>query len=258
MEIRVELRPVKPEAGRADFDVREIVRGRVGKTFRQPRRERDLHARVQVDDNSSRPAIIARGYGKAILSQRRHPLFGLLNVLVRNGHELFSIPHIRSACGGQCIDDATRLGPVEAEALAQRQRSTGAIEGRNTASPARSLDVNMRGSMIVRVNDHAQPIEAENGRQRVFCKTQALRKPIAAADNPRRLGWLPRHAAVVARSDSLRTLTGVMNFVIFLMFFVSSALYALWWVRGRKLVARDRMRAESVHSCGRTDPLRLL
>ena len=67
IQIGVELRPVQPKAGRADFDFGQVVPGRVGETFRQARRESDLHARIQVDDKTGRAVIIACGYSKAIL-----------------------------------------------------------------------------------------------------------------------------------------------------------------------------------------------
>ncbi len=53
----------------------------------------------------------------------------------------------------------------------------------------------------------------------------------------------------------LENFAGVMNFVIFPMFFASSALYPLWRVQGGKPDALLRLPVQSVHPCGRADPL---
>lgn len=72
--------------------------------------------------------------------------------------------------------DATQLGWIEAEALAQCRRSIGAMQDEHGLS----LDVNVRRSMIVRVYDHAKPIEAENGRhRRLATKPKRFGKGIA-------------------------------------------------------------------------------
>ena len=56
----------------------------------------------------------------------------------------------------------------------------------------------------------------------------------------------------------LENFAGVMNFVIFPMFFASSALYPLWRVKEGSPWLAFHLRAQSVHPCGRADPLRLL
>ena len=56
----------------------------------------------------------------------------------------------------------------------------------------------------------------------------------------------------------LENFAGVMNFVIFPMFFASSALYPLWRIREGKSVPLRTGALQSVHSCGRTHPLRTL
>jgi hypothetical protein len=81
---------------------------------------------------------------------------------------------------GQSILDATEFGQVEAEALARRRRSIRAMQEEHGLS-GRSLDVHVRWSMIVRVNGHAQPIKAENGRHyRLVTQPKRLGKWIAA------------------------------------------------------------------------------
>jgi hypothetical protein len=78
------------------------------------------------------------------------------------------------------ILDAIEFGPVESEALAQRRRSIRAMQDENGLSD-RSLDVNVRRSIIVRVNGHAQPIKAENGRHyRLVTEPKRFGKWIAA------------------------------------------------------------------------------
>ena len=56
----------------------------------------------------------------------------------------------------------------------------------------------------------------------------------------------------------LENFAGVMNFVIFPMFFASSALYPLWRIRGVERSSLRHLSSQSVHLCGRTDPLRAL
>ena len=56
----------------------------------------------------------------------------------------------------------------------------------------------------------------------------------------------------------LENFAGVMNFVIFPMFFASSALYPLWRVKGIEPLALLGLRGEPIHPCGRIDPFRLL
>ena len=57
----------------------------------------------------------------------------------------------------------------------------------------------------------------------------------------------------------LENFAGAMNFVMFPMFFFSSALYPLWKLRegGSELVVLHSAR-QPVHACGRADPLRAL
>ena len=52
-------------------------------------------------------------------------------------------------------------------------------------------------------------------------------------------------------SKQLENFAGAMNFVIFPMFFASSALYPLWRVREGSPAALLHMRVQSVHPCGR-------
>ena len=54
----------------------------------------------------------------------------------------------------------------------------------------------------------------------------------------------------------LENFAGVMNFVIFPMFFASSALYPLWRVLEGSPAALLHLPVQSIHPCGRTDPLR--
>ena len=54
----------------------------------------------------------------------------------------------------------------------------------------------------------------------------------------------------------LENFAGVMNFVIFPMFFASSALYPLWLVQQSSPVVYTDLPAQSVHLRRRTDPLR--
>ena len=56
----------------------------------------------------------------------------------------------------------------------------------------------------------------------------------------------------------LENFAGVMNFVIFPMFFASSALYPLWRVQQGSPWLATVCAAQSLHLFGRTDPLRLL
>ena len=56
----------------------------------------------------------------------------------------------------------------------------------------------------------------------------------------------------------LENFAGVMNFVIFPMFFASSALYPLWRLRESSVAAPRHRRRQPVHPCGRADPLRAL
>ena len=56
----------------------------------------------------------------------------------------------------------------------------------------------------------------------------------------------------------LENFAGVMNFVIFPMFFASSALYPLWRVKESSLFAVVGLRAQPVHLGDRADPLRAL
>ena len=56
----------------------------------------------------------------------------------------------------------------------------------------------------------------------------------------------------------LENFAGVMNFVIFPMFFASSALYPLWRVKEVRPLAVLFLRAKPLHPCGGADPLRLL
>ena len=56
----------------------------------------------------------------------------------------------------------------------------------------------------------------------------------------------------------LENFAGVMNFVIFPMFFASSALYPLWRVREGSPMLYYLCRVESIHPRGRTDPVRAL
>ncbi|ALX44694.1 hypothetical protein WT08_00865 [Burkholderia sp. MSMB1552] len=63
--------------------------------------------------------------------------------------------------------DARDLGSAEAVALTQPGRAIGAMQDEHRFA-VRSSDVDMRGSMIVRVDDHAQAIEAVYGRHDVI------------------------------------------------------------------------------------------
>ena len=54
----------------------------------------------------------------------------------------------------------------------------------------------------------------------------------------------------------LENFAGVMNFVIFPMFFASSALYPLWRVQEGSPAALLCLPVQPVHPCGRVDPLR--
>ncbi len=56
----------------------------------------------------------------------------------------------------------------------------------------------------------------------------------------------------------LENFAGVMNFLIFPMFFASSALYPLWRVREFEPAPLLHLRAQPVHPCGRTHPFRAL
>ncbi len=56
----------------------------------------------------------------------------------------------------------------------------------------------------------------------------------------------------------LENFAGVMNFVIFPMFFASSALYPLWRVKEFGASSLLRLRDQPFHPCGGADPLRLL
>ena len=53
----------------------------------------------------------------------------------------------------------------------------------------------------------------------------------------------------------LENFASVMNFVIFPMFFASSALYPLWHVKEASLLLYRHLRDQPVHPCRRTDPL---
>ena len=53
----------------------------------------------------------------------------------------------------------------------------------------------------------------------------------------------------------LENFAGVMNFVIFPMFFLSSALYPLWRMAESSVLLRDNLRREPLHPRGRTDSL---
>ena len=66
-----------------------------------------------------------------------------------------------------------------------------------------------------------------------------------------------RDADVVV-SKQLENFAGAMNFVIFPMFFASSALYPLWRVKRKRPRALLHMRAQSLHPRGRARPLRAL
>ena len=84
--------------------------------------------------------------------------------------------------------------------------------------------------MIVRVNDHAQPIEAENGRHNgLLAKPKRFGKPMTPPKT--RGGWSALGMLLSSLIKQLENFAGVMNFVIFPMFFASSALYPLWRVR---------------------------
>ena len=56
----------------------------------------------------------------------------------------------------------------------------------------------------------------------------------------------------------LENFSGVMNFVIFPMFFASSALYPLWRVKESSPLLVLCLPSQSVHPCDRTHPLRAL
>ena len=56
----------------------------------------------------------------------------------------------------------------------------------------------------------------------------------------------------------LENFSGVMNFVIFPVFFASSALYPLWRVRESQPLARQGLRAQSLHPRRRSNPFRVL
>ena len=56
----------------------------------------------------------------------------------------------------------------------------------------------------------------------------------------------------------LENFAGVMNFVIFPMFFASTALYPLWRVEEASPLLALVAAAQPVHPCGRADPLRAL
>ena len=64
---------------------------------------------------------------------------------------------------GQLRLDAGELAPVEAEVLAQARRAIGAmqVEHRLAAPPN---DVHVSWSMIIRIDDDAQPIDGVDGR----------------------------------------------------------------------------------------------
>ena len=56
----------------------------------------------------------------------------------------------------------------------------------------------------------------------------------------------------------LENFAGVMNFVIFPMFFASTALYPLWRMRESSVLLHDICAVQPLHPCGGADPLRAL
>jgi hypothetical protein len=65
--------------------------------------------------------------------------------------------------GGQGVRDATHLGPRKSVVLAQLWRSLGAVQIEHALASG-SDDVDVRGSMIVRIDNHAQAIETKDRR----------------------------------------------------------------------------------------------
>lgn len=63
----------------------------------------------------------------------------------------------------QPFDDPPQVSPVKAAVLAQLGRAIGAVQEEHHLATA-SSDADMRRPMIVRVDDHAQPVDAEDGR----------------------------------------------------------------------------------------------
>ena len=63
----------------------------------------------------------------------------------------------------QSFDDPSEPPPVEAAVLAQLGRAIGAVQEEHRLATA-SSDVDMRGPVIMRVDHHAQPVDAEDGR----------------------------------------------------------------------------------------------
>lgn len=61
------------------------------------------------------------------------------------------------------LDHPFQAAPVEAPQVPQLRGTIGAVEQEHRLA-AGSNDVNVRGPVIVRVDGHAQAIEAENGR----------------------------------------------------------------------------------------------
>jgi ABC-2 type transport system permease protein len=62
--------------------------------------------------------------------------------------------------------------------------------------------------------------------------------------------------ALSATIRQLENFAGVMNFVIFPMFFLSTALYPLWRMAESSTLLRDVCAVEPVQPCGGVDPLR--
>lgn len=60
---------------------------------------------------------------------------------------------------------SNQLGSTEAEALPQFRRPVRAVQNESGLATA-SDDMDMRGSMIVRIDDHPQALKSKNGRHR--------------------------------------------------------------------------------------------
>lgn len=63
----------------------------------------------------------------------------------------------------QPVDDPPQMSPVEAAVLAQLWWTIGAVQEEHSLASA-SPDVDMRGPVPVRIDDHAQPVDAKDGR----------------------------------------------------------------------------------------------
>jgi hypothetical protein len=58
IQIGVELRPMQPQASRADLNLGQRVCIRTSQPFRKPRRKRQLDARVELDDDARAMPVI--------------------------------------------------------------------------------------------------------------------------------------------------------------------------------------------------------